>query len=107
MDVCSRSRARVGKTRMRNCVGDDGRAVKGREAPRAFDEYRCRVQTGLVSANLVIAPTRAMLAELQTIYGFFGDSAVIPNGRNGELFYGAPKEERILTAGRIWDAAKN
>ena len=90
-----------------SCVCSWWRAVKGEDAPAVYDEYRRRVRLGLGAANLVTAPSQSMLEELHTIYGFFGDSAVIPNTRNSRNFFPRPKERVIFSAGRIWDEAKN
>jgi glycogen synthase len=90
-----------------SCVCSWWRAVNGEEAPPAYGEYRRRVRLGLNAANLVVAPTQAMLDELRAIYGFFGVSAVIPNTRQSKNFFAATKEKTIFSAGRIWDEAKN
>jgi glycogen synthase len=90
-----------------SCVWSWWRAVKRQDPPSSYNEYRRRVQAGLAAANLVTAPTRAMLRELHHIYGFLGNSAVIPNTRNAHQFHSGRKQELILTAGRVWDEGKN
>lgn len=90
-----------------SCVLSWFRAVHNCEAPIQWDEYRCRVRRGLRSANVVTAPSHAMLHSLDVHYGPLSRTAVIPNGRNPAQFYPAPKERFILSAGRIWDEAKN
>jgi glycosyltransferase involved in cell wall biosynthesis len=48
-----------------------------------------------------------MLTELEHHYGPLRDTAVVHNGRNPDSFAAAPKELVVLSAGRVWDAAKN
>jgi glycosyltransferase involved in cell wall biosynthesis len=56
---------------------------------------------------LVIAPSAAMLAELNAHYGGLVNGRVIPNGRDSSIFCPLEKKEFVLTAGRLWDEAKN
>jgi glycogen synthase len=44
---------------------------------------------------------------LNTHYGSIENARVIPNGRNPEYFKPETKGPFILSAGRLWDAAKN
>jgi glycosyltransferase involved in cell wall biosynthesis len=90
-----------------SCVLSWWEAVHGEPAPRDWDEYRRRVTAGLRSVDLVIAPTRAMLDSANRFYGPISHSKVIPNGRTPRLFANRPKEPFVLTAGRLWDQAKN
>jgi glycosyltransferase involved in cell wall biosynthesis len=48
-----------------------------------------------------------MLSELQCCYGPLHATAVIPNGRHASLYCAGRKKPFILSAGRIWDEAKN
>src|SRR5690606_26919169 len=68
---------------------------------------RARVTCSLRAADMVIAPTSSMLAELNRYYGPLRLAAVIPNARDPRDFRIAPKEPLVLTAGRLWDEAKN
>ena len=90
-----------------SCVASWWRAVHGEAAPAEWDTYRRRVRDGLAGAARVAAPTEAMLASLRTEYGWDGDELVLPNGCVTTAFAPAPKQPRILAAGRFWDAAKN
>jgi glycosyltransferase involved in cell wall biosynthesis len=81
------------------------RAVRGREAGPEWDEYRRRVAAGLAGADLVVAPTRALLRELGRSYEL-REATVIPNGR-APSGISRPKEPFVLGAGRRWDEAKN
>lgn len=90
-----------------SCVLSWWEAVKGVPAPAGWGRYREAVALGLAGADLVAAPTRAMLRALEQHYGRFAHTKVLPNGRDPELFPPGPKQELILGAGRIWDEAKN
>ncbi len=89
-----------------SCVLSWWRAVKGEPAPRRWDGYRERVKAGLESADLIIAPSRAMATEIEALYGPLAIE-VIANGRDAARFSMATKEPLILSAGRLWDEAKN
>ena len=90
-----------------SCVLSWWRGVKGESAPELWRTYREHVQSGLRAADLVIAPTGAMLNCLVENYGDFAAGRIIPNGRRLDLFEPQPKENFILSAGRLWDEAKN
>ena len=88
-----------------SCVLSWWRAVHGVDAPPEWDVYRARVRAGLRGADLVAAPTEAMLASLIEHYGVRG--VVLPNGRDPSQFRPAPKQPIVFAAGRFWDQAKN
>ncbi len=92
-----------------SCVCSWFDAVRGTPAPASFDRYRREVARGLAAADLVIAPTQAMLSALMRHHGALPRARVIPNGRSADRFSCelGEKEELILCAGRLWDAAKN
>ncbi|HYC46000.1 MAG TPA: glycosyltransferase family 4 protein [Burkholderiales bacterium] len=90
-----------------SCVCSWWRAVHGRAAPREWRRYRDAVEQGLDGADIVAAPTRAMLETLRENYGYAGPGLAIPNGRSAADYAAAAKEPVILAAGRLWDAAKN
>jgi glycogen(starch) synthase len=90
-----------------SCVLSWWRAVHGEAAPPSCDRYRRAVTRGLAGATLVGAPTRAMLATLQANYGYGRAGVVLPNARSRHDYAPAAKEPVILSAGRLWDAAKN
>lgn len=90
-----------------SCVLSWWHAVHGTAAPATWDRYREAVAQGLRAADLVIAPTAAMLRALEQHYGIAGGT-VISNGREpGEVGPTTWKEECALCVGRLWDAAKN
>lgn len=83
-------------------------AVRGEEAPASWDRYRAAVRAGLAGAGLVVAPTRAAADDLARHYGFAADRVrVVPNARRADEYPPLPKEPLVLTAGRLWDEAKN
>jgi len=90
-----------------SCVLSWWRAVKGSAAPTEWDYYKQVVHEGLLSADLVVAPSNAMLASLEENYGPLGRATVIPNGRSGFGCIPHSKEPIVLAAGRLWDEAKN
>jgi glycogen(starch) synthase len=90
-----------------SCVSSWWEAVKGEAAPPSWERYRSLVARGLHTADLVLAPTQAMLSALERHYGRLRRSRVVPNGRDTALFSPADKQPFILTAGRLWDEAKN
>ena len=81
-------------------------AVRGCDPPPEWDEYRRRVAAGLLAATAIVAPTRAVLADLHRAYGV-DRGQVIPNARADGWLRPSPKEPVVLGAGRMWDAAKN
>jgi glycosyltransferase involved in cell wall biosynthesis len=93
-----------------SCVLSWWRAVHALDAPLKWDAYATRVAEGLRAADLVVAPTAAMQSMLDFHYGPFGRCRVIWNGRYAAGFAPQPlsaREAIVLTAGRLWDEAKN
>lgn len=90
-----------------SCVLSWWRAVRGEAASADWNRYRREVARGLQAADLVVAPTSAMLQELEDFYAPLPQTQVIFNGRASARFAPANKQDFILTAGRLWDEAKN
>jgi glycogen(starch) synthase len=90
-----------------SCVLSWWRAMKGCDAPAEWNTYRTAVTEGLALAELVAAPSNAMLNALNEHYGPFAATAVIPNGRHCAPVQPGAKYDFILAAGRLWDEAKN
>jgi len=85
-------------------------AVRGEEPPPSswLSWYRNLVTRGLQGASTVAAPSRWMLDQVEMLYTKTSGSRVIYNGRTPSLFNPhVTKEDRIVTAGRIWDSGKN
>ncbi len=90
-----------------SCVLSWWNAVYGCQAPHAWNTYRDAVRRGLRGADLVVTPSRAMLASLERLYGALANARAIPNGRTSQIFSPQPKEPYLMIAGRLWDHAKN
>lgn len=98
-----------------SCVVSWWRAVHGHDAPGDWDAYRDRVRAGLRGADAIVAVTGAMASDLRACYGDdWVEPQVIPNGRTlpppkGATLsgYEGRKWPFVLSAGRLWDQAKN
>ena len=85
-------------------------AVRGPEAIESaaspwLDTYRELVRAGLVGADQIVAPSHAMLHDLEAGFGPQANARVLANGRSVPV----PRIEKRLqavTAGRVWDQAK-
>jgi glycosyltransferase involved in cell wall biosynthesis len=89
-----------------SCVLSWWQAVKGGAAPESWNRYRETVTATLRAADLVTAPSRHMARAVRDHYGVDG-CRVIANGRNRARFHREIKQPIVLTAGRLWDEAKN
>ncbi|MFL5897095.1 MAG: glycosyltransferase family 4 protein [Solirubrobacterales bacterium] len=111
-----------------SCVLSWWRAVHGEEAPPSWDRYREQIGAGLAAADAVVAPTKAMLTELERDHNLRAETATVihngsgaaPNARTtpSELHqilvekqpeFDAVRAEPglVLGSGRFWDRAKN
>lgn len=84
------------------------KSVRGGPLPLDGERSRRRTGRALRSADLVVAPSHAMLSQLQALYGPLQSRRVIHNGRAAADY--APhgrKEPLILAVGRLWDEGKN
>lgn len=91
-----------------SCVLSWWQAVKGEKAPARWDRYRDVVAKSLAAAQLVTAPSAVMGREIEALYGLAQNTCrVVHNGRTAATFPPRPKEPFVLTAGRLWDEAKN
>ncbi|WP_084165721.1 glycosyltransferase family 4 protein [Dyadobacter crusticola] len=83
------------------------RAVEKTTPPADWDTYFAKVQRGLQHADHIVAPSRAMMTELDAIYSLHKNHSVIYNTRRADRFFCGKKEKSVLCMGRIWDEAKN
>jgi glycogen(starch) synthase len=90
-----------------SCVLSWWEAVKREAAPESCDQYYDAVRAGLAAADMVIAPSAAMMAALVRHYGPLPNTRVIHNGRDVRLFRPTAKEPMLFSIGRLWDEAKN
>jgi glycosyltransferase involved in cell wall biosynthesis len=90
-----------------SCVFSWWQAVKNEAPPSSWKPYHDAVRNGVRHADLVVAPSRAMLSQIARHYGLPLSARVIYNGRDGDSRPAAEKERSILSVGRLWDEAKN
>jgi glycogen synthase len=88
-----------------SCVLTWWRAVQGRDAPQEWAGYRRRVESALARASVIVAPSRALARELEAAYRLAAVRVIHP----GRRVAAAPRarEPLVVTAGRLWDPAKN
>jgi glycosyltransferase involved in cell wall biosynthesis len=89
-----------------SCVWTWMRAVHGHDPGPAWNEYRRRVIAGLIAADVVVAPTRAILGAVLDAYALRTRSRVIPNACEAASWWPGTKAHVVLAAGRLWDEAK-
>jgi glycosyltransferase involved in cell wall biosynthesis len=81
-------------------------AVHGCAPPDRYDRYRNAVEAGLRAATIVVAPTAAVLRDLERNYRFHTSRIVVHNA-SGASFPQTGKEPLVAALGRFWDEAKN
>jgi glycosyltransferase involved in cell wall biosynthesis len=82
-------------------------AVKKENLPAEWKKYKETVKKALLNSDILIAPSKTILDQAHKAYGKTGFSKVIYNGSGNKVYTAQKKEPFILTAGRIWDEAKN
>src|SRR5581483_957417 len=90
-----------------SCVLSWWRAVRHEPAPAGWLRYRDAVAAGLREAAVVVAPTAAVVRDLERHYGPLPHARVVPNGRDARAVPVGSKRPLILCAARLWDEAKN
>jgi glycosyltransferase involved in cell wall biosynthesis len=90
-----------------SCVRTWWEACRHEALPPDWNAYTSGVRVGLAAARAVVAPTEAFLADFATVWGRLPRPRVIPNGLDLELPSARRRRPVILTAGRLWDEAKN
>ena len=90
-----------------SCVLSWWRAVHGGDAPAEWADYRRRTRAGLRAADLVVAPTRAFLEQVQALHGPLLRTLSIWNGCAPVEPTDTAKEPLVFAAGRVWDEGKN
>jgi glycosyltransferase involved in cell wall biosynthesis len=85
------------------------RAVHNTEAPASWNRYREETSAGLAGADAIVAPTAAMLGDLERDHLLNPERPqVIPNGSpTPQEPPATSREPFVLGSGRFWDAAKN
>ena len=91
-----------------SCVLSWWNAVRQEPIPPRWSRYQHEVEYSLKTADLLTAPSRAMQRTLEDNYGSdLPPCRVIANGRSAASYRGVEKQPFVLTAGRLWDEAKN
>jgi glycogen(starch) synthase len=91
-----------------SCVLSWWNAVKPYPIPVQWTRYRHEVEYSLKAADLLTAPSHAMLRTIEENYGSdLPACRVVANGRSAARYRATAKEPFVLTAGRLWDEAKN
>lgn len=92
---------------LHSCVTTWFAAVHDAEPPAAFDRYRATVRRACAAADVVVAPTRAMLREFERCNLPCPDARVVRNGIEQRGLCPAVKSDCFLSVGRVWDPAKD
>ncbi len=74
------------------------------------DDFQWRTEhtaRGIAAADAVIAPTHSFAAALRQTYGLRSNILVVHNGRRPQIGSDGERRRCVLTAGRLWDGAKN
>ena len=82
-------------------------ACRSAPLPAEWSAYEARVAAGVAAADLLVAPTAEYLRAFIAHHGRPRAERVIFNGREPAGFAAAPKRAMALSAGRLWDEAKN
>jgi glycogen(starch) synthase len=92
-----------------SCVFSWWAAVHGEGVvlPAEWQTYKQRVTRSLRASHYVVAPTGSMLENLRRLYGPLGPHTSIFNAVDYRGFKAGHKEPMVLSAGRLWDEAKN
>jgi glycogen synthase len=92
-----------------SCLATWWQAMRPGEAlPQSWRWHRRRTAAGLAAAAAVIVPSAAFADRLRRVYGSQIPLDVVHNGRTLRSPRVTPRRQRVvLTAGRLWDEAKN
>ncbi len=90
-----------------SCVLSRWQALHQEASPEDCERVHGETAAGLTAADVVVAPSAALLASLSAHYGTLPATRVIPHGRDAQLFRATAKEPMIFSTGPLWDEAKN
>lgn len=90
-----------------SCVATWWREVRTGLMPRDFVWRARATASGLAVADAILAPSAAFAAAVTACYGAHLDVTPVPNGRRRIGCARAGRRAGVLTAGRLWDPAKN
>ena len=89
-----------------SCVGTWWDAVRGGRVAPDYDWRARATSDGLRRADAIAVPSHAFAEALHRVHGV-GGLTVVYNGRDPVHLPGVPRSRAVLTAGRLWDDAKN
>jgi glycosyltransferase involved in cell wall biosynthesis len=72
-----------------------------------LQQYRSLVSEGLTKADTIVTPTHWMAQALARNFALLQEPVTIPNGRSTLNKSTGPRKLQAVTAGRLWDEAKN
>jgi glycosyltransferase involved in cell wall biosynthesis len=90
-----------------SCVATWWQAVRTGDMPRDFVWRTRATASGLAVADAILAPSAAFAAAVNGCYGAHLEVTPVPNGRRRINCARAERRAGVLTAGRLWDPAKN
>lgn len=88
-----------------SCLATWWRAVRGGEMPGSFRWRTELLRLGYRTCDALVAPTKAFAATTAEAYGV--QPVVVHNGHAWPTTVALPKEDIVLTSGRLWDEGKN
>jgi glycosyltransferase involved in cell wall biosynthesis len=90
-----------------SCVASWWQAVKKEPLPSRYGHYFDVVKTAFHMADVVVAPSKALLETYHHLYGPINNPHVIYNGLSNAFIEFSTKNPILFSMGRLWDEAKN
>ncbi|MEX2594629.1 MAG: glycosyltransferase family 4 protein [Anditalea sp.] len=90
-----------------SCVSSWWHAVKKEPLPRQYDYYFEMVKKAFLTADLVVAPSKALMEIYHHLYGRINNPHVVYNGLSNAIIESSTKKPILFSMGRLWDEAKN
>ena len=94
-----------------SCMATWWDGVHGGAGPRDIEWHAAATKQGLLAVDAVVAPSAAFAATLRRVYGLVRPVHVVHNGLPAPALHDANRDANrepfVLTAGRLWDPAKN
>ena len=90
-----------------SCVGTWWEALRAGPLPGDLAWRKQATAEGLAAADAIIAPSSAFAQALQRVYQLEREIHVVYNGVGFRSIPAVERQAMVLTAGRLWDEAKN